>query len=506
MKRKYFGISLAGLLLLSACGQAAPVPSSSPEAAVSVPSNAAAVATATPAPAASSLPLAAEVFDWVTWVEEWQPGQYLVSGFDIENTPVCGIVDNAGRVQLLEGYASAYALADGNMIASKQVVNTRIDATDEVRPILGDIVDTEGNILYETDDAQRLYILTPETVFAVRASTNFEGDVVEYGVLNQNGEWIHEWTQTDVIPVKIEEEQISFDEVHAHFVRGITREDPVLFIIGNTLYYWTEVQDIPWKDIDDVIPQELQNWQYYMQPRIYDHALLLEHNVVYQSDGSYHPIYEELLIGDPNTLTITPEMQAAIDENRYGSALQINYLGTVLHEGQQTPVFRADNVFYDRPLGPGMNTVLDAKTMYLLGEDGGEIPFSEEYASALRNLWVSRDQLVALLENSEGDSYVAVFAPDGTVLTEPYPLGAMRIVGVESGRLLLISDTYEAAVWDAATGAELFHATADGRNLEYNDLTLLSDDMVLARFHGYDEEDMTEYTYALYTMSGSRIV
>lgn len=30
--------------------------------------------------------------------------------------------------------------------------------------------------------------------------------------------------------------------------------------------------------------------------------------------------------------------------------------------------------------------------------------------------------------------------------------------------------------------------------------------MVLARFHGYDEEDMTEYTYALYTMSGSRIV
>lgn len=107
---------------------------------------------------------------------------------------------------------------------------------------------------------------------------------------------------------------------------------------------------------------------------------------------------------------------------------------------------------------------------------------------------------------SHGPAYVAVFAPDGTVLTEPYPLGAMRIVGVESGRLLLISDTYEAAVWDAATGEELFHATADGRNLEYNDLTLLSDDMVLARFHGYDEEDMTEYTYALYTMSGSRIV
>ena len=501
MKRRFSGILSACLFLFTACGQTEyePVSAADPASSVSTPS----------ASAEQSSVSAREAFGQVTCIsEEWQPGQYLINGLDQTGTPICGILDSTGYVHILEDYASVYALADGKMIASDFAVNTRVDAENEVRPIQGNIVDTSGNILYKSDDSQRLYILDPETVFVVRAATGFEGDVVEYGVLNQNGEWRHEWTQTDVIPVEIEDGQISFEAVVVHIMRGKAPESPALFAIGGeylqyydkSLYYWTQTQNALWTDISQVLPQGLQNWQYAMQPRPYGDALLLEHNVVYQSDGTCYPIYNELVIGD-SSLEITPEIQSAIDENRYGSLLQIDYLGNIQQNGTETPVFQANHVFC---AGSGL-TDISTRTMYLLGEDDGEILFGAEYASTIEELWANGENLVATLKNTEGDLYAASFAADGTTLAEPYPLNAMQVDGVDGNRLLLHDDSYDVAIRDAISGEELFHVLLDEAGGVCTGVSLLSNEWILIRTKGYDEEDQSTYTYALYQMDGTRI-
>lgn len=515
MKHKYLGISLASFVLLTACGQAAPA-SSSPDVLGKAPSG---TASAAPIPDAVTLPQASDVFDQVTWVEEWQPGQYLINGLDETNASICGILDDMGQVQLFEGYASVYPLADGKMVASQQPVDTHtaeMGINVEVQALQGNIVDTDGNILYEADDTQWLYVLNPETIFVVRASTGFEGDVIEFGVLNQNGEFIQEWRETDVIPIGIEEGQALFDSVRTELVRNVIPNGPVLFSIGvqygadynNTLYYWSKTQDIlGWQDISEILPKELQSQPPFRKsPRLYGDKLILEDSVVYNSDGSYYPLYEELTIGDPESVTMTPEIQQLLDEGRYPSMYQLHYLGSVLQEEEETAVFAASGVFYFSTEDTDDLRKLDTKTMYLLGEDGGEIPFDEEYADAITSVEVGENKLIATLKNSEGDFYVASFSADGTILEGPYPLEGMSLCGVDGDRLLLSDYQRTVAVWDANTGKEYIRFSWEDQDGEFWGAYWLSDEWVLVCLYNYDETNTGGCTYAIYDMDGNRVV
>lgn len=308
MKRKKLCISLTGLVLLTACGQVAPASSSTDAASIASSST----AIASPTPDSATSPQASDVFDQVTWVEEWQPGQYLISGLDETNASICGILDDMGQVQLFEGYAAVYPLADGRMIASQQPVDTHtaeMGINVEVQALQGNIVDADGNILYEADDTQWLYILNPETIFVVRASTGFEGDVIE-----------------------------------------------------------------------------------------------------------------------------------------------------------------------------------------------------EEYADAITSVELGENKLIATLKNSEGDYYIAPFTADGTILEESYPLGSMSLCEVDGDRLLLSDYQQTVAVWDANTGKEYIRFSWDAQDGECWGAYWLSDDWVLVCLYNYDETNTGSRTYAIYDMSGSRIV
>lgn len=149
---------------------------------------------------------ASQLFSKVTgFSREWQDGKHVINGLDTSGNKICGIIDGGGNTVLMDGYTALYPLADGHLIAatdenvSGECVYTGRTMELSTAGFAGVILDENGNVIYQPDESlgyERLYPINSHLILSIRAKTGFDGKSASMCVLDQDGQFLYDCTDS----------------------------------------------------------------------------------------------------------------------------------------------------------------------------------------------------------------------------------------------------------------------------------------------------------------------
>lgn len=120
-------------------------------------------------------------------------GKYVLYGTDDNGNWCCGLLDENGDVQVYPEYIGLYPLENGKLLVTDDVKvwEDSIDPIDMNLASECKIIDQNGNVLWEKEPNQNIWIVNSKRIFIVSAEGGFDGTTSQWGVIDENGDWVY---------------------------------------------------------------------------------------------------------------------------------------------------------------------------------------------------------------------------------------------------------------------------------------------------------------------------
>lgn len=439
---------------------------------------------------------------------EWTDGTYLVYGLDRSGSPCYGILDKNGGFVKLSGYEAFVPLAEGNMFVTNDdafVKDPHSQMHDSNRSSLcasGKIIDQDGNILYEPaagSPYQKMYIIDPETILVIAASSGFDGIEVYWGVLDHTGRWIQELDNTGILAEKLKKYKLIEVNSDGSWSYANTKKKLVSVAPdGSWIYDHRVLYTSKGGTFDDT---ENASVIFYM-----------ETSYNYEKDTksvevlAYHAESESVI-----QLDVKPEMKEA---SSIGSVKQVtNDQWIQFWSSYQTSTARSetfslydkngsggkiDNYFSTRD-GVKYWYEKDNNTLYSDAHPGG-ITYPNTVADKVtKYITIFDTNAVMLIEGSDGLLYLAIGDMEGDLIREPFRPTAFCYPGDIDGQYIAYHNDEQGTVYiyDMSSESTESLAVVD-INEKPDGLTLLGNDLIAVEIK---EDEQTQ----IYTFDGKQI-
>lgn len=440
--------------------------------------------------------------------DEWTDGTYLVYGEDKSGSPCYGILDQNGGFEILSGYKAFLPLADGNLFVTNDdafVKDFRSTSQDSNRSSLcasGKIIDRDGDTLYEPGTGspyQKMYIIDPETILVIAASSGFDGVEVFWGVLDHTGQWVRGLDDSGILAEKIKNYGLIEVESDGSWSYANTKKKLVSVAPdGSWIYDHRVLYASRGGAFDD---KENASVIFYMETS-YDHKKDTKCIEVL----AYHAGSNDFI-----QLDVGPEKKESAS---IGSVKQVNNDQWIqFHSSYQTSTDRSETfTLFDK------NGSVDQIDNYFATVDGikywyvksGGILYSDAYPGGItypktvaekvtKYLSIYDTNAVMLVEGADGLRYLAIGDMKGNLVREPFRPTAFCYPSDVDGRYIAYHNDEQGTVYiyDISSVGTESRAVVD-INEETDDLILLGNDLIAVEI---EEGEMIQ----IYTFDGKRI-
>ncbi len=448
--------------------------------------------------------------------DQWFQDAYLVYGMDVSGQECYGIWYTSGefeQLNCLDDYRACYPMGDGNLLVTNDVNDEGfISSSANDEGFGGRIIDQNGTILFETETSQRMHLINSSAVMVIDATSGFEGVSVQWGIVDNHGEWVHELDDTGPLVEFLEEKnmvKVTSEgtwkykaptwSAYGNLVEGVWNIGRIEDYAGNeTNYLWTFSQ--------------------YYDTTLEKQVRIL---LVYDLDSDQFSEWdtEEMYCTVNEVIQTNPDEWAAWQ--LYGS--ETYYLFGI--GDKQT----GDNMLSDDKWTPSL---LDSFTNYVTTVNGEKYWFSYWYATGYATgdvfglaytiysdenpdgyeysveeserieeiLWFRENQVCLQMIGADGLDYFAIHDMSGNTIVEP-----IKMEGFSSGEVVVLGDmliyydetsgTLSLLDWESGDIVSTYIGPED-----YPSIWALDEERFVVQF----EDDGQKETY-VFTFTGEQI-